>query len=153
VSWIWQFDQDVVNSFTDTNQYYIFPIAGQYTVTLTVFDALGCKDDYTLIVNIKDPDIWVPNVITTNDDGINDIFTLPFDGFNDFEIVIVNRWGNTIHQSNRDPLNPLLLWDGTTDSSGDKVIDGVYFWHLTGTMLGGTEVDKHGNVTVLESGQ
>ncbi|MEY3084845.1 MAG: hypothetical protein RL037_1025 [Bacteroidota bacterium] len=153
VSWIWQFDQDVVNSFTDTNQYYIFPIAGQYSVTLTVFDALGCQDDYTLIVNIKDPDIWVPNVITTNDDGTNDIFTLPFDGFNDFEIVIVNRWGNTIHQSNRDPLNPLLLWDGTTDSSGDKVIDGVYFWHLTGTMLGGTVVDKHGNVTVLESGQ
>jgi PKD repeat protein len=153
VSWIWDFDQDVINSFSDTNQYYAFPLAGQYTVTLTVYDALGCEDDYTLIINIKDPDIWVPNVITSNDDGINDLFTLPFDGFKDFEIVIVNRWGNTIHVGTRDPLNPLLLWDGTTDSSGDKVVDGVYFWHLTGTMLGGTKVDKHGNVTVLESGQ
>jgi PKD repeat protein len=153
VSWIWEFDQDVINSFTDTNQYYAFPLAGQYSVTLTVYDALGCADEYTLIINIKDPEIWVPNVITTNDDGINDLFTLPFDGFNEYEIVIVNRWGNTIHVGTRDPLNPLLLWDGTTDSSGDKVVDGVYFWHLTGTMLGGTPVDKHGNVTVLESGQ
>ena len=153
VSWIWDFGQDVINSFTDTNQFYSFPLAGQYTVTLTVYDALGCQDDYTLIINIKDPDIWVPNVITTNDDGINDLFTLPFDGFKEYTVVIVNRWGNTIHEGNRDPNNPLLLWDGTTDSSGDKVVDGVYFWHLIGTMLGGTEVNKHGNVTVLESGQ
>ena len=78
------------------------------------------------------------------------MFTLPFDAFKDFKIVILNRWGNVIHETNRDPANPLLLWDGTTNS-GAKVHDGVYFYRITGEMLGGTQVDKHGFVTVIES--
>jgi hypothetical protein len=75
---------------------------------------------------------------------------LPFDAFKTYNILILNRWGNLIHEGVRDPANPLLLWDGTTDS-GDKVRDGVYFYEFTGEMLGGTMVSKHGFVTVIES--
>ena len=151
VLWNWDFGTNAVTSLNNSTQLNSFPVAGSYPVTLTVVDALGCQDDYTLTINIKDPDIWIPNVITANNDGTNDLFTLPFDAFKDFNIVIVNRWGNTIHEGTRDPANPLLMWDGTTDNSGVKVTDGVYFYRLTGEMLGGTLVDKHGFVTVIES--
>jgi PKD repeat protein len=151
VSWYWDFGTDQISSVTDANQVYSFPIAGAYNVTLSVTDALGCQDDYTLTININDPEIWLPNVITANGDGTNDLFTLPFDAFKDFKIVILNRWGNVIHEGVRDPSNPLFLWDGTTDSSNEKVHDGVYFYRFTGEMLGGTQVDKHGFVTVIES--
>jgi len=150
VLWDWNFGNDQILSLNDSNQIYAFPIAGSYNVILTVTDALGCQDDYTLTINIKDPEIWLPNVITANGDGTNDLFTLPFDAFKDFNIVILNRWGNMIHEGVRDSLNPLLLWDGTTDT-GDKVNDGVYYYRFTGEMLGGTQVDKHGFVTVIES--
>jgi len=148
--WDWDFGTDQITSINDSNQYYAFPISGSYEVTLTVTDALGCQDNYTITININDPEIWLPNVITANGDGTNDLFTLPFDAFKDYNIVILNRWGNVIHEGTRDSANPLLLWDGTTDS-GDKVNDGVYFYRFTGEMLGGTLVDKHGFVTVIES--
>lgn len=151
VLWDWDFGTDQISSFTDANQIYAYPIAGAYEVTLTVTDALGCQDDYTLTVNINDPEIWLPNVITANGDGINDIFTLPFDAFKDFTIIILNRWGNVIHEGVRDATNPLFLWDGTSDSSFEKVHDGVYFYRFSGEMLGGTTVNKHGFVTVIES--
>jgi len=151
VLWDWDFGQDSIISLTNANQFYSFGIAGQYQVTLSVTDALGCQDDYTLTVNIKDPDIWLPNVITANGDETNDLFTLPFDAFKSYNVIILNRWGNIIHQGERDSLNPLLLWDGTTDSSGEKVHDGVFFYEFTGEMLGGTMVSKHGFVTVIES--
>jgi PKD repeat protein len=150
ILWEWDFGQNQTIALTDTNQYYAYPVAGPYQVTLTVTDALGCQDDYTLTVNINDPEIWLPNVITANGDETNDLFTLPFDAFKTFNVLILNRWGNLIHEGVRDPANPLLLWDGTTDS-GEKVLDGVYFYEFTGEMLGGTMVDKHGFVTVIES--
>lgn len=153
ISWIWDFGSNIVTSGSNIFQNYSYPNSGPYPVVLTVINANGCQDNYTLIINIKDPEIPIPNVITLNEDNTNELFELPFDGFIDFEIVIINRWGNIIHKGNKDNINPLLLWDGRVDSTGDLAKDGVYFWHLTGTMLGGTPVDKHGNVTVLESGQ
>ena len=42
------------------------------------------------------------------------------------------------------------LWDGT-NNDGDKCVDGVYFYKLKGEMYGGTLVDQHGFVTVIES--
>lgn len=153
VAWIWDFDSNIYSVSSDTNQTYSFPIAGQYPVTLTVYDALGCQDTYSTLINISDPEIWIPNVITINDDGSNDLFVLPFDAFKEFTVFIVNRWGNLIHEGIRDPNNPIFLWDGTADSTGDKVVDGIYFYKINGEMLGGTMVNFHGHVTVRESGQ
>ena len=150
VLWNWDFGVDQITSINDSNQYYSYGLSGSYLVTLTVTDALGCEDDYTLTININDPDFSLPNVITANGDGTNDLFTLPIDAFKNYNVEIINRWGNLIHEGVRDSLNPLLLWDGTTDS-GEKVHDGVYFYRFTGEMLGGTMVDKHGFVTVIES--
>jgi gliding motility-associated-like protein len=151
VLWNWDFGQDETIALNDSSQNYSYGVSGAYQVTLTVTDALGCQDYYTLTININDPEIWLPNVITANGDATNDLFTLPFDAFKNFNVVILNRWGNVIHEGERDSLNPLLLWDGTTGSSGEKVHDGVYFYRFTGEMLGGTMVDKHGFVTVIES--
>lgn len=136
ISWIWDFGSNIVTSGSNIFQNYSYPNSGPYPVVLTVINANGCQDNYTLIINIKDPEIPIPNVITLNEDNTNELFELPFDGFIDFEIVIINRWGNIIHKGNKDNINPLLLWDGRVDSTGDLAKDGVYFWHLTGTMLG-----------------
>ena len=79
---------------------------------------------------------------------MNDLFVLPFDGFKSFDILIVNRWGNVMwNQTNQTGVD---LWDGT-DNGGEKCVDGVYFYQLRGEMYGGTLVDQHGFVTVIES--
>lgn len=150
VGWLWDFNNDSIFSLNSNNQFNSFPIAGDYSVSLTVTDALGCQDTYIGSIHIKDPEIWLPNVITTNNDGINELFILPFDAFKDFTVIILNRWGNVMRIGQRDPANPVFLWDGT-DQDGTICTDGVYFYHITGEMLGGTMVDKEGFVTVIES--
>jgi PKD repeat protein len=150
VLWMWDFEVDTILSTTNLSQEYSYPTAGSYYVTLTVTDILGCQDSYSTLIKVKDPDIWLPNVITANNDGTNDFFVLPIDGFKNYTVTILNRWGNVMRIGERDPANPLFLWDGT-DQNGNKCADGVYFYHFTGEMLGGTMVDKQGFVTVIES--
>lgn len=68
----------------------------------------------------------VPNVFTPNNDTDNDYFQLiSYDGIQQLECVIINRWGNVIRQFNQ----PDFVWDGT-DESGDKVSQGTYFYKI-----------------------
>lgn len=152
VDWTWDFGEDTVFSLQNNTQYYSYPTAGYYTISLTVTDALGCEATYKSTIYIKDPEIWLPNVITANNDGTNENFVLPFDAFKEFTVVILNRWGNVMRTGHRDPSDPTFMWDGT-DQTGVQCTDGVYFYRLTGEMLGGTYVDKHGFVTVIHSKQ
>lgn len=151
VNWNWDFgNNQSVNATSGVPQTYAYPANGPYTATLTVTDALGCFATYQVPILVKDPQIWVPNVFTPNSDGANDLFNLPFDGFQSYHITITNRWGNVVWDRDRDSSMPLLLWDGT-NNGGNYCTDGVYFYHLTGVMKAGTEVDKQGFVTLVEA--
>jgi gliding motility-associated-like protein len=151
ISWNWDFgNNQTANSTTGTPQSYAYPSSGPYTATLTVTDALGCFATYQLPILVNDPQIWVPNVFTPNGDNSNELFNLPFDGFQSYHITIMNRWGNVVWDRDRDSTMPLLLWDGT-NNGGTYCTDGVYFYHLTGVMKAGTEVDKQGFVTLVEA--
>jgi gliding motility-associated-like protein len=149
ISWEWNFGNgQFIFSGSDISQTQSYSVSGQYPVILTVTDAIGCVDEYTVTININDPVIWIPNVFTPNGDGVNDVFVLPFDGFISFDILIVNRWGNVMwNQSDQTGID---LWDGS-NKGGKKCVDGVYFYKLKGEMYGGTLVDQHGFVTVVQS--
>lgn len=65
----------------------------------------------------------IPNVITPNNDGKNDLFYLNFL----FEKVqIYNRWGQSLFESN----NNESQWNGRT-TSGNEVPDGTYYYIIT----------------------
>ena len=75
----------------------------------------------------------VPNVITPNSDGINDLFevaNLP----ENTEVLILNRWGNVVFSSTNYQNN----WDGK-DTMGNELVNGVYTYKFT------TELDKVGH--------
>ena len=149
VSWSWDFgDGTTAFSAISEDQTNAYGISGQYPVTLTIIDDIGCTDSYEILIDINDPIIWVPNVLTPNGDGTNDILSLPYDAFEKFNIVILNRWGNVMW--NRTDQTGTFLWDGT-DNGQEKCTDGVYFYKLSGTMFGGTQQDLHGFVTVIGS--
>lgn len=69
-------------------------------------------------------DMWFPNVITPNQDGLNDTFG-PIDICNEltsYDLAIFNRWGEQVFQT--DDVND--LWDGL--NAQNNVVPGVYFW-------------------------
>ena len=141
VSWTW--DLATVPPFTNLNgnnveQTYVTP--GDLTILLTVEDNLGCFDQYTLVIHV-DGDFNMPNIITPNGDGINDIFAFPFDIFESFDITIVNRWGNVVQEKKNQ--TGVEFWDGK-NKGGEIVTDGVYFYILDATLLDGTQIQKEG---------
>ena len=151
VSWTWDLGNDSLFTLLNSAaQSSVYSIGGPYTISLTVVDGLGCSDTYEVIINVNDPDIFVPNVFTPNGDNTNDILTLPFPAFKQYNFELYNRWGNSVVFLEKQNGTQLQLWNGL-DESGDPYNDGVYFYHLTGEMLGGTLVDKHGFVTLIGS--
>ncbi len=149
VSWTWDLNNDTTYTLNNnSDQTTSFALSGPYTITLTVVDQQGCEDSYALVINVKDPDLIIPNVITPNGDGVNDELVLSEQFFKTYQIQIFNRWGHMVYML--EDQTGIALWDGDT-SDGVPCTDGVYFYRLIGEMLGGTAVDRNGFVTVIGS--
>ena len=120
-----------IHQFSEIGTYQITAIVefDCYTDTVTQNITLfNCTDTITPILAFE-----FPNVITPNNDGINDLFeidNLP----ENTEVIILNRWGNIVFSSTNYQNN----WDGK-DNSGKALVDGVYAYIFT------TEVGKTGH--------
>ena len=92
-----------------------------YTDTITENITLfKCTDTVTPILPLE-----FPNVISANDDGINDLFEIQ-NLTKNTEVIILNRWGNVVFSSSNYQNN----WDGK-DTSGKELSDGVYTYKFT----------------------
>ena len=80
-----------------------------------------CKATDTIQIKRVSP-FRVPNVFTPNNDGYNDDFEILGEYIDKFYLVILNRWGETLYETN--DIN--LRWDGTFH--GRQCAEGVYFW-------------------------
>jgi len=113
---VWMIDGQ---TFTTTNSSYVFASAGEYVITLTEEDANGCVGTSTQTIIIYD-ELGIPNVITVNQDNLNDSFEIS--GLKpNTEVIIMNRWGEIVFSSN----NYLNDWSGK-DRSGLDLKEGVY---------------------------
>lgn len=96
------------------------------TYELIVKDAsTQCSDTAYMTIIVKDEkNIFVPNVITPNGDGVNDVWRITElqEVFLDNELVIVNRWGDEIFREK----NYQNRFDGTY--KGNKLPDGTYYY-------------------------
>jgi len=91
--------------------------------TLHVIDELGCEGSDSMMVKPYFP-IWVPNTITPNNDGINDVFFAVGDRLEGFELNIFDRWGNRIFHST----DPKEVWNG---GMGDYYVQNdSYIWTI-----------------------
>ena len=145
VSWDWNFDNNTISSNSNVNVDNTWFIPGEYPVILTVTDAFGCSDSYAITVLI-DGEVTIPNVFTPNADGANDLFTIDYDIFDGYDIVIINRWGEVMNEIQNH--SGTILWDGT-NLSGNPASEGVYFYKLIGKTYKGETLKFHGNVTLI----
>ncbi|HUR31187.1 MAG TPA: gliding motility-associated C-terminal domain-containing protein, partial [Saprospiraceae bacterium] len=113
----------------------------------------GCitSDSVLIVVDPYKP-IFIPNVITTNNDGINDNLTVYANnaatGIEVFQIF--DRWGGLLWEGSGDEIinNPANGWDGTVD--GKPVSPGVYAYRAVVEFLDEIPVAYTGTVTVLK---
>lgn len=73
-----------------------------------ITDVLGCSNDTLFqFYLIHRKQFFIPNAITCNNDGINDVFIIHgAEWMKEFDLKIFNRWGEMVFKSN----NPLEPW-------------------------------------------
>ena len=134
VSQTWNFGDGSGTSTLNNPQHTYPEAAGYYYVTLVVANSHGCVDSTTQLIVVDNVVVfYVPNTFTPDGDVYNEtfrpIFTAGFDIYQ-YQMVIFNRWGEIIFESN----NSEIGWDGTY--GGNTCQDGTYIWQITYKEIG-----------------
>lgn len=151
-NYLWDFG-DYSAQVTDVNPVHNYPIGvtENYFVTLYAFNAMGCIDSISKLIEIGYPlaNYTIPNVFTPNGDNDNDFFKLiNNENIPELEIIILNRWGNLVFESTDVNFN----WNGLLHNNGSECSDGTYFYKIRLKDMNGDEVEEHGFVQ-LSRGQ
>lgn len=90
----------------------------------------GCPYSDTLIVNpeYKLLDFVMPNIVTPNNDNVNDYIDFSVYQFTSLQFDVFNRWGNKVFENT----SPTCIWKPTED-------DGTYFYSAQYQINCGTE--------------
>ncbi len=98
----------------DENNSFVVTEETSYSIEHHCENNLGCSDKETKTFIIQVPsEFYVPNAFTPNGDGDNDVFLPKGYKIEDLQMLIFNRWGELIFQSN----DVNIGWDGKTKSN------------------------------------
>ena len=99
------------------------------------------ESNYAICDQPEPPVVTVPNVMTPNGDGWNDIFMIDYISLYDIrKLTIFNRWGTIVYQSE----------DYQNDWDGGDVADGVYFYVLD-LWKGNVDTHYYGTLTIMDN--
>ncbi|MCX7728125.1 MAG: gliding motility-associated C-terminal domain-containing protein [Bacteroidia bacterium] len=71
------------------------------------------------------PEFELPNVVTFNNDGVNDFFmAIKVKYIKSIDLKIYNRWGQLLYETT----DPYFKWDGTVKQTNQRCSDGTYFY-------------------------
>lgn len=135
----WTFGDNSAGSNAE-NPTHTYLDAGLYPVQLIVTNNSGCRDTFVFQMRVIDTDsLFIPNIVTPNNDGKNDVFKVRFRQIKSYHIEIYNRWGSKVFESD----NPSETWDPIQEQ------DGVYYYVITCEGRFGTNFNRKGNLTIM----
>ena len=145
-------DTDVESD--ETYRYYVRTF-GHYTMEGILQPLVNYSAIKSVRIGHEEPteefSYTLPNVITPNGDGYNDIFEPKVKGLSlvtGAKTVIFNRWGNILHDTD----DPLIQWDGKSKQTNMDCPSGTYFFVTDITYQGETgEETLHlqGSITIV----
>ena len=143
-STLWQFPNTISSNQLTFEQ--SFPGGGDIIGTITLWSTAGCEFSFPFQFYV-DPGLdlsalEIPNVITVNGDGINDIIQINplYENCFSYELTILNRWGIKVFTSS----SSTQPFEGK-DENGNELVPGVYFYTLTSD-----QGSKHGFITIIK---
>ena len=132
----------------DTTQVINVNERGTYIVD--IYNQIGCKtQDFVEIKEDCPALVWLPNAITADNNGLNDVFQIEGRGVESVNVLLYNRWGELIWEGN----GIGAAWDGTHQVTGLEVQQDVYVYKLTYSYINvnGGQIEKRrvGHVALL----
>jgi gliding motility-associated-like protein len=119
LSYAWTLDGQ--NFSIDQNTVNTFFNPGEYTMCLAVESNTQCADSVCQLIQVVPATVIPPNVITANNDQINDLLEFKYlEFYPNNSLVILNRWGNVVFEK----VGYANDWDG------DNLNAGTYFYSL-----------------------
>ncbi len=103
---------------------------------------------WTLVEEVIDYEMFLPNAFTPNADGLNDGFGpvgFNFETFSSYDFYVYDRWGEVVFHTS----DPSVLWNGSLNNDKKTCQDGVYVWLLFFTDHYGVQSKSRGTVTLL----
>ncbi len=131
--------QDNIESFKDYSRFCYFVRATEEGASANDYSQSNTACIYL------EPEIYIPEAFTPNDDGINDIFNAKFTFIpNYFEMKIYNRWGNIVYETR----NFEKGWNGK-QNNGNPAPTATYIYYIKIKTPGNEIIEKRGNVTIF----
>jgi large repetitive protein len=126
--------------------------SGETVYTVEVTDVNGCTGTAAILIKVdRQVDVYVPNVFSPNNDGINDrlvIFAKPGLLSRVLNFRVFTRWGESVFEAQNFPPNDQSYgWDGRHRS---KDLDAaVFVWLAEVELIDGSREILKGGVTLL----
>jgi gliding motility-associated-like protein len=131
VNWNYSFGDSPTGTSILQDPIYLYNANGNYIVTQVVHDAYGCADTARHVVKINNVTNeitqLIPNAISPNGDGKNDIWHLDFikTFYPNALVEIFNRWGEKVYSN----VGYSTAWDGTFN--GNPLPVATYYYIVT----------------------
>lgn len=152
--YVWDFgDGTTSEEFEPT---HIYTKEGVYDITLTAINSNGCTDTFRMknaVIAEDGADVRIPNAFTPALDGpnggevggggVNDVFLPIMEGVVEFNMLIFNRWGELLFESNSRSKG----WDGYFN--GKLCQQDVYVYKLNLKFIDGETAVRVGDVTLM----
>ncbi len=122
-------------------------------VVTTTYCAIGidnsgvCSDSacIRIYVDTRCPELFVPNVFSPNNDGVNDkLQVYGTKCVKEFKMVIFDRWGEKVFET--DDAN--ATWDGTYN--GKDMSGATFVYYIKGLYKDDRPIDLKGNFTIVK---
>ncbi len=115
------------------------------TYKVTGNDVFGCTNTDSVTIFVIEPQFYIPNSFTPNDDNLNDVFYIRGEPLDNFELRIINRQNQSVFISK----DYYKGWDGRIQGTGEACPVGAYVYIVTGINKDGKEVKESGIVNLI----
>ena len=153
-AYLWNFGDG--NTSTEFEPVYVYSVPGAYEVSLLVENEVGCANEFFLpepVVIKEGGTIVIPTAFTPSvagpaegrvlDVNANDVFLPVTTGVQDFQMVIFNRWGQQVFESNDADIG----WNGFIGT--ELAPSGAYVYQVKIQFSDGKFINKTGSVTLI----
>lgn len=128
---------------------YEFNNYGDFPVSIVAIDNNGCRDTFTMTITVKVIlSLFIPNAITTNDDGLNEVFYVKGIGMDSttFELSIFDHFGREIFHTT----DLTQGWDGRPiQQNTNNNPQDVYAYRVFVRDIYGDPHVRTGSITVI----